>query len=158
MNKTMLSICLEEIIFDKENQDLLEGYLDGDVIGKVKKATGFSKAEEIGRSAFTTEKEKEEIVNGIKAWKAKGKPIDSSAIKIKKDIDKYRSKSKAGADLAQIGLAGAYAGGAFLLYKGIKSLYKKYKEAKTPEAKAQIKSQIDSKKIQLKKAKAKGKK
>lgn len=38
MKKDILKICLEEIIFDKNNHNLSKNYLSEDFVGKVKKS------------------------------------------------------------------------------------------------------------------------
>jgi len=147
MNRQIISIQLEELIFDRENQDLLEAHLPGGNLG-------FNKAKQIGKDAYYDDNDKAKDLLKYGKNKLAGKNIEAS--RNIRDMSKKDEISNKVGGLAQGGLAAAYVGGAYLLYKGIKVLYKKLKAADTPEQKAAIKTQIASKKVQLQKAKQKG--
>ncbi len=144
MNDT-IRMQLDEVMFDRNNQDLISEYSLG---RKITNATGIQPV-------------RDKVYNSSYPNKA----IDRAAyndeenpalfVPMGNEINRKHDKAKSRADLATAAVGGAYVGGALLLYKGIKALYKKYKTAKTPEAKAAIKSQISDKKAKLKKEKAK---
>ena len=135
MDKKML---LDEVMFDKQYPELYEAF-------------GFDTAKKVGRNiAYSKNAQWNDEENGIVGfWTGDKEKFDKSYEKNKKGLKRRETGGKVG----QGGLAAAYVGGAFLLYKGIKALYNKLKSANTPAEKIEIKSKIATKKAQLQKAK-----
>lgn len=138
MNKQLISIYLEELIFDSQNKDLIEAF-------------GFKKVGQwAGQKAYDGD-EADQRVKDIKSYDKLG--FTNTADNLTKIHNKKSEQQKHASIAAQHALGAAYAGGAYLLYKGIKALYNKLKSANTPAEKIEIKSKIATKKAQLQKAK-----
>lgn len=127
---------------------------------------GFDKAKEVGRDLAAKRSFKKmdnrllKIIGKDKKNFPKKSHIDQQKYvskkyetdpKLGKLVDDFPDAMDRGGKAGQVALGAAYAGGAYLAYKGIKKLIQKLKNEKDPEKRAELKKKISVQKQKIKK-------